>query len=133
MPFGEIPLLLNTTDIMGVDIYPVGKFQIREVNHLMGKESERPIGKPNIPVLQIFDLSIYNGTASGKPEPPTLQEMRSMSWQELVLGAKGLMFYFIYEIIEMDKITPIKDRWKDINEFTDEIWKYKDVILLFYQ
>ena len=29
----------------------------------------------------------------------------------------------------MDKISPVEDRWKDIIEFTDEIWKYKDVIL----
>ena len=129
MPYGEMPLLLNTTDIMGVDCYPIGKHPIREVNLLMGKESERPLGKPNIPVIQIFDWSISNETTSGKPEPPTLQEMRSMSWQSLVLGAKGLMLYCIYEIIAMDKISPIEDRWKDIIEFTDEIWKYKDVIL----
>ena len=58
MPYGEMPLLLNTTDIMGVDCYPIGKHPIREVNRVMGKESERPLRKPNILVIQIFDWSI---------------------------------------------------------------------------
>ena len=55
--------------------------------------------------------------------------MRSMSWQALVSGSKGLLFYSLYEIIKMDEKTPFKDRWKDVIEFTDEIWKYKDIIL----
>ena len=29
----------------------------------------------------------------------------------------------------MDEISPFEDRWKEVIEFTDEIWKYKDVIL----
>ena len=82
-----------------------------------------------IPVVQIFDWSIYNNTSTGKSVVPTLQEMRSMSWQQLVLGAKGLMFYSLFEIIQMNETTPIKERWKDIIVLTDEIWKYKDVFL----
>ena len=29
----------------------------------------------------------------------------------------------------MDNITPIKERWKDIVEITDQLWEYKDIIL----
>ena len=128
-PYGEMPFLLNTTDIMGVDTYPIGIRQIREVHYLTSQEAENALGKPMIPVVQIFDWSIYNNTSTGKSVVPTLQEMRSMSWQQLVLGAKGLMFYSLLEIIQMNETTPIKERWKDIITLTDEIWKYKDVFL----
>ena len=128
-PYGEMPFLLNTTDIMGVDTYPVGIRAIRQVHDLTNTEAENTLGKPMIPVVQIFDWSVYNKTTSGKSVVPTLQEMRSMSWQQLVLGAKGLMFYSLNEVIQMNKTSPIKERWKDIIALTDEIWKYKDVFL----
>ena len=51
-----------------------------------------------------------------------------MSWQALVAGGKGLLFYSLWEFTEQNKTT-IVERWKEVIEFTDEIWKYKDVIL----
>ena len=52
-----------------------------------------------------------------------------MSWQALVAGGKGIIFYSLFDVIRMDEISPFEDRWKEVIEFTDEIWKYKDVIL----
>ena len=129
MPFGEIPTLLNTTDLFGVDNYPIGGGEIREITDLNGKESEEPLGKPYIPMMQIFDWHISNGTKSGNLTPPTVQEMRNMCWQALALGARGFSFYSLFEINLLDNITPIKDRWKDIVEITDQLWEYKDIIL----
>ena len=129
MPFGEMPSLLNTTDIMGVDNYPIGNSKVSNVYYINSRDNEIALGKPQVQVNQIYDMYAYNDTISGKPQPPTLQEMRSMSWQNIVLGAKGLLFYSLYEIIKLNSTTPIEVRWKDIIEFTDEIWKYKDVIL----
>ena len=129
MPFGEMPTLLNTTDLFGVDNYPIGGGEIREITDLNGKESEEPLGKPYIPMMQIFDWHISNGTKSGNLTPPTVQEMRNMCWQALALGARGFSFYSLFEINLLDNITPIKDRWKDIVEITDQLWEYKDIIL----
>ena len=115
---------MNTTDILGMDTYPIGSATAdqRCVDHNNKIAYKELLGaKPMIPVIQIFDWAFYNLTAT--------QEMRSMSWQAFVGGGKGLMLYSTYEIIQMDKITPLKDRWKDVIQFTDEIWKYKDVIL----
>ena len=99
-----MPDLLNTTDFFGVDNYPIGvDGDVRQVTFLNGKETEEPIGKPNIPTLQIFDYYAYSKNESEKPHPPTLPEMTNMSWQALALGARGLMFYSFYEIIKLDK------------------------------
>ena len=77
---------------------------------------------------QLFDwTSVIR--AGFKTRPPTLQEMKCMTWQALVAGAKGLMFYSIMEIYQMDKITPFETRWNDVIELTDQIWEYKDMIL----
>ena len=87
-----MPDLLNTNDFIGVDNYPIGGAEIRQVTNFNGKENEEPIGKPNIPTLQIYDTYAYSKNESEKPHPPTLQEMKNMSWQALALGARGLFF-----------------------------------------
>ena len=53
-----------------------------------------------------------------------------MAWQAFVAGGRGIMFYSIIEIMEMNKTTtPFESRWKEVIELTDQIWKYKDMIL----
>ena len=129
---GEVNPFMNTTDIMGLDTYPIGRFKIRNVNYYYSDSYKEILeAKPFFPVVQIFDWACVLWTKEQpdfKPFPPTLQEMRSMSWQALVVGGKGLVFYSLYEIIAMDKISPAEKRWEEVIEFTDEIWKYKDVI-----
>ena len=130
----EVNLLMNTIDIIGIDNYPIGESSIRNVY----KSNEITYNnilesKPMIPVIQIFDWAYYYWNQKGQPDfkssPPTLQEMRSMSWQALVAGGKGIIFYSLFDLFRMDEISPFEDRWKDVIEFTDEIWKYKDAIL----
>ena len=129
---GESNALMNTTDVMGIDNYPIGAGIIRDifyVNDITYKEVLK--AKLYISAIQIFDwgfLQKYGGQPDYKSCPPTLQEMKSMSWQGLVAGAKGILFYSLWEFIEQDK-SNVEERWKDVIKFTDEIWKYKDVIL----
>jgi len=90
--------------------------------------------KPFWPVVQIFDWYWYRGDIPEyKPCPPTLQEMRSMSWQAFVAGGKGMIFYSLYDLFRMNSTKnntePFEERFRDVIEFTDQIWKYKDVIL----
>ena len=69
-------------------------------------------------------------TQGAETHPPNLQEMKCMTCQAFVAGAKGIFFYSIMEIIVMNRIkTPFESRWKDVIELTDEIWKNKDIIL----
>ena len=128
---GEVNYLMNTTDIMGLDHYPIGRFSIRNVNYYFTDAYKELLeAKPFIPVVQIFDWAAVfwrRQRPDFQPRPPTLQEMRSMSWQALVAGAKGLLFYSLYDIIYMDKYNPVEERWKDVIEFTDEIWKYNKI------
>ena len=126
--------LMNATDIMQTDKYPIGNhyYPFREAFDLHNSTYKSIIkSKPLRPVIQIFDWYIHRKNMGYKVHPPTLQEMRSMSWQGFVAGAKGLWFYSLYEIqmMNISGDTPFETRWKDVIEFTDQIWKYKDMIL----
>ena len=125
---------MNSTDIMGFDVYPIGnpfdsKPKIRDVyDRLSDQQNIMMEAKPMWGVIQIFDWSKESDKAKNE-RYPTLQEMRSMTWQALVAGAKGLLFYSLHSLFKDNNKTKFDKRWKEIITFTDEIWKYKDVIL----
>ena len=117
---------------MGLDYFPIGIGEIREITSVIGRDCEEQLGKPNIPSLQLNDPYVANlvgGSYSGEPTPPSLQEMTNMNWQALALGATGFFYYSFLGVYLMDKITPMTERWKDIIEFTEQLWKYKDIVL----
>ena len=129
----EVNQLMNSTDIMGLDMYPIGVSSIKKVYEYNEIAYNQILeSKPMIPVVQIFDWAYYywnRGQTDFESSPPTLEEMRNMSWQTLVAGGKGIIFYSFLDLFRMNEISPFENRWKDIIEFTNEIWKYKDVIL----
>ena len=123
---------INTTDVYGMDCYPIGLYnKTEDINCYEGHNkvyNDLLKTKAMWPVPQIFDWTAV--TSMGiKSRAPTLQEMKCMTWQALVAGARGLIFYSILEIFSMSNITPFESRWKDIIELTDQIWEYKDMIL----
>ena len=124
--------LMNTTDFIGMDQYPIGSSEMRTVyDYNIGVNKEILNGKFMLPVIQIFDRAYYywNRNIEFNSTPPTLQEMKCMSWQGLAAGGKGLLFYSYFDLVRMNHISSFKDRWKDVIEFTNQIWEYKDIIL----
>ena len=130
----EFNFLMNTSDILGLDKYPIGTYPIRYVHSFNDETNYQMLeAKPMIPVVQIFDWAYHYWNRYGHPEfesaQPSFQDMLSMSWQAFVAGGKGLVYYGLYELLKMNDITPFEDCWKDVIELTENIWKYKDVIL----
>ena len=129
--------LMNATDIMGIMNYPIGLYElnhrlIRNVYDANTEAYDKILeGKPLLPVIQIFDWEFYyRKTGIKLPNcPPTLQEIRSMSWQAFAAGGRGMLFYSLFDLFRMDNISSFEDRWKDVIEITEQIWKYKDMIL----
>ena len=130
--------LLNTTDILGTCNYPIGLYElyhnrvIRNVYDALTETYDRVLeGKLMMAVIQIFDWAIYYWNSGKKfnSTTPTLQEMRCMSWQGFAAGARGMIFYSLFDLFRMQNVSSFDDRWKDVIEFTDQIWEYKDVIL----
>ena len=125
--------LINATDSIGMDHYPVGIDDMRTVyDYNAGVYQEILKGKFMLPVIQIFDRAFYKwnrGDKAFKSCPPTIQEMRSMSRQGFAAGGRGMLFYSYFDLVRMDNVTSFEKRWKDVIEFTNQIWEYKDVIL----
>ena len=132
----EVNQLLNTTDIMGFDVYPIG-FPGKDIRNVYDDQNETYNeilkSKPMWPVVQIFDWFRYRDYLGWETYPPTLQEMRSMSWQGFVAGGKGMIFFSLFDLFIMNNTInhtqPFEERFRDVIEFTDQIWKYKDIIL----
>ena len=124
----DIRDFINTTDILSLDKYPIGISKIRDVFDYQNKTFYYLLEtRPSWPIVQLFDWLRYDKI--NQSYPPSLDEIRSMTWQAFVAGGKGIMFYSLPTLTYMNKITPFKERWKDVIEITEQIWKYKDLIL----
>lgn len=132
-----------STDIIATDPYPIGdKFKSRNtldnvtLATLKTTASARK-SKASWQVLQLHNLDFLSKDKSLLVKPPTLDQMRNMSYQALVNGAKGLIF-FAYHWLYFDrnqagKVVLSEDafqkRWQDIIKLNNEIKPLTEIIL----
>ena len=91
LPLGETSILLNTSDILGVDNYPVKGGKIRDITEMNAKECEEPLGKPNLRWTQIIDLNIYYRRATST----YITGNDKYALASSSLWSKGILFLFI--------------------------------------
>ena len=126
----EIKTFINTTDLLSLDKYPLNQSPIRTVFEQESQAfNDLLYSRPSWPVIQIYDQKQHKKELESYP--PSLQEMINMSWQAFISGAKGIMYYSYSYLVYADynKYSPFEERWRDVIELTDGIWKYKDIIL----
>jgi hypothetical protein len=115
----------DTTDIVGVDPYPIDNNPITLVSQMA--DAANKAGKPLWLVPQIFDWRDYPGDFREKTgRPPTRDEMRAMTYLAINHGAKGLIYYSYFNIRD-DK--DYKARWEQIKKVGREIKDLRPVIL----
>ena len=125
-----------TFDILGVDIYPVAGDPLSRVTQGARRTSDAMLGlRPMWHVPQSFDWGVFRDDKPGAPpnRMPTVEEMRSMSWQFIAAGANGLIFYG-FSTIQASKRkdgTPFSfDRaWADTCVVAEEVKRYIPVLL----
>lgn len=124
---------LPTADVFGSDPYPAPgdsiwlptKWMRQKV---LGSNGTRAIWQ----VTQTFDKGAYKpvrSDAARATKMPSEQEMRSMIWQNLACGAKGLLFYSFFDLKKMDWKTPFKDTWKTVCDLGHEVKRHENVFL----
>jgi len=117
----------HTTDIVGVDPYPIDNNPITLVSRMA--DGARQAGKPLWLVPQIFDWRDYPNDPAGRDRtgrPPTRDEMRAMTYLAINHGAKGLIYYSYFNI--RDDID-YKTRWEEIKRIVSEIDRLRPVLL----
>lgn len=124
-----------TTDIMATDPYPVGRNDltlttVRTDAGVKGTHNGRAVWS----VPQIMDWAVY--IKDRKPKPPTLDEMRNQTYQALIGGAKGLLYYTYYDLFQVQY--PRKPEldyenfnkiWKDVRAMSQETQEVIPLIL----
>jgi hypothetical protein len=122
----------HTTDILGVDPYPVPNNRITMVSDWADWAKEAGRGhRPLWLVPQIFGWSDYD-VEGGRP--PTPEEMRAMTYLAINHGAKGLIHYSYFDIRnDVDPPYDFDTRWPQIKEIASEIRDLRHVFLSTHQ
>ncbi len=123
---GQLEKYYDAADILSTDPYPVGKENLTQTSIFTRRTLEAAHGAraPWI-VPQIMDWAVY--TPGREPKPPTLDDMRNQSYQALINGAKGLLYY-AYQDLFQEKYPrgPLNQqafdrRWPDVVAMTQEL------------
>jgi len=127
----DIEAAFNTTDILGVDPYPIGRDQdLTKTSNYTNSVVQAARGAKGVWVVpQMFNWSVYH--KEYPDHAPTLDEMRNQAYQALIGGAKGLIWYSYFDLpyksYDEKYKTRQKDmayfatRWKDITSMASEI------------
>jgi len=126
----DIRDFLPTCDIMGFDPYPVAQRPIGLVAE-RARDGRAAIfnTKPVWIVPQAFDWSWYRPHQSDRERLPTLEEMRSMTWQGIVEGARGIVFYSFHGMFKYADKATRDELWGNVVEVVREVKRFEDVLL----
>ena len=125
-----------TFDILGADIYPVTGSPLSNVTKGARRTSDAMLGlRPMWHVPQSFDWGLFRDDKPGAPpyRMPTIEEMRSMTWQFIAAGANGLIYYG-FSTIQVPKRkdgTPFSfdKAFADVCVVAEEVKRYIPVLL----
>ena len=134
----ELKYFTATTDILGVDRYPVPMDPITTIAKEMRIAKDAVKGhKPIIAVVQAFGWYQYNDAFPDRGRTPTeedlkagraptYEETKNMAYQAIVNGAKGLLFYCYYDLRVLPQYSKY---WADIKTIAREVRTISPVIL----
>ncbi|MBR2838803.1 MAG: hypothetical protein IKE55_08475 [Kiritimatiellae bacterium] len=121
-----------TFDVIGTDPYPVPDKALSLATDWTRKTDRAFFGlRPMWQVPQAFDWGGYRPDSPGSPpnRMPTVDEMRSMSWQCVASGANGLVYYSFTAIQKESHGLPFARAWADVCRVGEEVRRYIPVLL----
>jgi len=128
---GQVGEYVRTFDAIGTDPYPIPGDSARRAGTWAkvtadGVCAARPVWM----VPQVFNWACYRKTDEEKRglRPPTLAEMRSMTWQCLAHGANGLIYYSWFDI-RRDTVVPFEEQWGYVKQVAAEVKEMMPVLL----
>lgn len=129
-------------DVYAPDLYPITGNDgvtdpIWEVYEHVKGFSEGIKNRPVWSVVQISDLGpTMGGTYANRKRGPNITELRNMAWQSVCAGAQAVIWYSHFHLdntlYDPDGTKGMRDKadaLKDVTDVSEELAKYKDVIL----
>jgi hypothetical protein len=127
----EVRDYARTFDVIGTDPYPIPGDSARRAG-VWTQHTVDAVGgtRPVWMVPQVFNWGCYRATEEEKQglRPPTLPEMRSMTWQCLAHGARGLIYYSWFDI-QRDTVVPFEEQWGHVKQVAAEVKAMIPVLL----
>ena len=123
----ELKSYLGTTDVIGTDPYPIPAYPMSMVSEWTQKTREAAGPKRAIwMVPQLHNAGLYRKDYADSPSP-TLDEVRCMTYQSLVHGANGLIYYSFFDL----KRDPLgfESRWADVKKVGEEVKRLTPILL----
>lgn len=116
-------------DVVGNDVYPVQHYDdLRAVAIVARQGRDRVMNSRamwNVP--QIFDWTVYNHTDE---KPPTEKQLRHMTYQFIVGGGMGIIYYHYSEMQVMSWKNPVDKEWAKVKKVAKELQdKYVPIIM----
>ncbi len=134
----ELPHFPQTTDILGVDPYPIPKESVTRVSSFVMQAQSAVRGtQPVWLVPQAFAWYQYNSKNPDRGHVPTAEELetgraptyeeeRCMTYLGLVHGAKGLIYYCYYDL----RVLPqYQQMWGWMKSIAEEVTTLAPVLL----
>ncbi len=134
----DFPVFHDTTDILGVDPYPVPNDPITRVSGFVdfGREAVNN-AKPVWLVPQAFAWYQYKSKDKDRGHTPTAEELRTgraptreeercMTWLGIAHGATGLIYYCYYD---MRVLPQYAEMWGWMREIAGEVREFSPVLL----
>ena len=121
-----------TFDVIGTDPYPVPDKPLSMATDWTRQTDRAYFGlRPMWQVPQAFDWGGYRPEWPGSPQNrmPTVDEMRSMSWQCIASGANGIILYSFTAIQKETHGLPFAKAWESICKVGEELRRYIPVLL----
>ena len=127
MHFNELPLYVDSADIMGIDPYPIDENNRDSMTVVeIATRAQSEIGtKPLWAVPQAHNLGTYgpdrkNGNVSREALEqtgriaPSEEDMRAMSLRMAIGGARGFIFYSYFDLVWPNVMPEFNQRWAEL-------------------
>jgi lysophospholipase L1-like esterase len=122
---------LDCFDDCGIDPYPIGRWPVSQVSDWLVDLKRGATGvKPFSVVIQAMDWNWFRmGPGMPTPHFPTFGELRNMTWQAIVGGARGIWYYGYNHFREPNKIKDYDRNYNLLKRVSTEVRKFLPVLL----
>ena len=132
----EMRGFLPSFDIGGTDPYPHSEMNNwRKAYDWPVKQIESMYAsRPIIQAVLAFDPAAYRkGSREDlmKTSQTTQAQMRNLTWQALVSGAHGLLYYSFFDLQKMSWKTPFEETFGNVCKVASEVKRFEDMFLNF--
>jgi len=124
---GQVGRYLRSFDAIGTDPYPIPNRPVSMAGAWTRRTREAVADSRAIwMVPQVFNWGVYR--EGEELRPPTLDEMRSMTWQCICEGADGLIYYSWFDL-HKDQTASFEERWAEVKAIAQEVADLAPVLL----